>query len=286
VTVIRYGFVTAFISALALIVLSPVRADEAQVAKVRILLMGDSTVIGTVPREVAPKADHLEDIIRKLLASEKDLPPLEILNQGRNGEFIHSLLTSRYDQEIAKIPELDFILIRYGINDRVRREDFFTDFTQDYRQLLQRLRADHPQAQIILQTIIPYLDDQRDADANYVIHLIAESEKLPLLDMHARFAAELKKHGPNTLTYRQAPVKDIPEKYRPLIPEGSLCYGYLVVILDNLLDAQLGDIPGWFDRHPNLAGYHVIGDETAKFLAPRLRALANDRAAANGDPRP
>ena len=44
-------------------------------------------------------------------------------------------------------------------------------------------------------------------------------------------------------------------------------------VLDNRLDAHFGDLPGWFaDRHPNLAGYHVIGDETAKFLAPIIRA--------------
>jgi hypothetical protein len=33
-----------------------------------------------------------------------------------------------------------------------------------------------------------------------------------------------------------------------------------------------GGVPGWFaDRHPNPAGYHVIGDEAAHFLAPLIR---------------
>ena len=249
------------------------RAADPPPTKVRILLLGDSTVIGTVPRQVAPKADHLEDIVRKLLASNKDLPPVEVLNQARNGEYIHGLLTGRYEREIAKIPALDFILIRYGINDRVRRENFFTNFPQDYHKLLQRLRADHPRARIILETIIPYLDDQRDGDANYLIHRVAEAEKLPLLDTHARFAAEMKKQGPNALTYRLLAVKTIPEKYQALIPDGAVHFGN-VIILDNLLDAQFSDVPGWFgDRHPNLAGYHVIGDEIARFLAPRLRGL-------------
>lgn len=31
-------------------------------------------------------------------------------------------------------------------------------------------------------------------------------------------------------------------------------------------------LPGWTgDRHPNLAGYNVIADETAKYLAKLLR---------------
>jgi hypothetical protein len=46
-----------------------------------------------------------------------------------------------------------------------------------------------------------------------------------------------------------------------------------VAVLDNRLDAHLGNLPGWYgDRHPNLAGYHVIADETAKYLAPLIRA--------------
>ena len=55
-------------------------------AKVRILLMGDSTVIGSVCRGLHPKADHLEDVVRKLLtllaesfatAAEPRIPNLE-----------------------------------------------------------------------------------------------------------------------------------------------------------------------------------------------------------------
>lgn len=62
----------------------------------------------------------------------------------------------------------------------------------------------------------------------------------------------------------------IPEQHRewvkPFVPGGS------VVVMDNRLDAHFRDLPGRFgDRHPNLAGYHVIGDETAKFLAKQIR---------------
>ena len=45
-----------------------------------------------------------------------------------------------------------------------------------------------------------------------------------------------------------------------------------VVVLDNRLDGIFGHLPGWAgDRHPNLAGYNVIADETAKWLAPVIR---------------
>jgi hypothetical protein len=45
-----------------------------------------------------------------------------------------------------------------------------------------------------------------------------------------------------------------------------------VIVLDNRLDAHLGEVPGWYsDRHPNLAGYQVIASETAKFLSAQIR---------------
>ena len=69
------------------------------------------------------------------------------------------------------------------------------------------------------------------------------------------------------------PTGQIPENRRefvkPFVVPGSKP---TVEVLDNRLDAHFGHLPGWFgDRHPNLAGYHVIGDETAKFLAPLIR---------------
>ena len=44
---------------------------------------------------------------------------------------------------------------------------------------------------------------------------------------------------------------------------------------DNLLDVHLAKVPDWFkDRHPNLAGYHVIGTQIAGYLAIRWREKA------------
>lgn len=44
------------------------------------------------------------------------------------------------------------------------------------------------------------------------------------------------------------------------------------MVLDNRLDGIFGHLPGWAgDRHPSLAGYNVIADETAKWLAGVMR---------------
>lgn len=238
--------------------------------KLQILLLGDSTTIGSVCRITDPKGPHLEDVIRLLMAAEKDLPPVNVINQGRDGEYIQRLLADkRYDKEIAKLPGIDYILIRYGLNDVGRREDFDNNFPKDFHELIARLKADFPKAAIIPVTIIPYMTPEADARINKFIAKVAEDEKLPLFDVYTRYAAELK-HGPNMLNYRRYSLSKIPEPQRewvqPFVRNDS------VVVMDNRLDAHFRDLPGWFgDRHPNLAGYHVIGDETARFLAAQIR---------------
>jgi lysophospholipase L1-like esterase len=239
-------------------------------APIRVLLLGDSTCIGSVCRLVEPKADHLEQVIEKLLAAEADLPPVTVNNQGRDGEYIHGLLTSgRYEKEIAPLKDLDYVLIRYGINDRNKREEFARNFPADYQELLTRLRVNHPQATIVLLTVIPYMRPDQEKDVNDIVRSLAAEQKLPLLDIHARYAAELK-FGENMLNYRRMSLQSIPARYHALL--GSALTGDSVVVLDNRLDVHMRDVPNWFgDRHPNLAGYHVIGDETARYLAPLIR---------------
>src|SRR3954464_1865137 len=69
-----------------------VHAEDKKPDRIRVLLLGDSTVIGSVCRAVQPKADHLEDVVRKLLAADADLPPVEVVNRGQDGDTIHHLL--------------------------------------------------------------------------------------------------------------------------------------------------------------------------------------------------
>lgn len=241
--------------------------------KVQILLLGDSTTEGIVPKRHVPEGPHLEDVIRELLAAEKDLPPTNVINLGLSGEYIQRLLESgRYDKAVAKLPGIDFVLIRYGLNDHARRENLDKNFPKDYHELIERLKKDHPQAQVILMTVIPYASEEVSARLNKLIADVARAEGLPLFDIYPRYAAELQR-GPNMLNYRRFPLDKIPENRRefvkPFVVPGA---SPTVEVLDNRLDAHFADLPGWFsDRHPNLAGYHVIGDETAKYLAPLIR---------------
>lgn len=248
-------------------------AQDKKPASVRVLLLGDSTVIGSVCRTVHPKADHLEDVVRKLLAAEADLPAVEVVNRGQDGDTIHRLLAGRYEKDVAKQARWDFVFIRYGLNDLRGLKDFQSEYPANYKKLIARLRADHPGAEIVLETVIPYLGDMSDKAINDQVRAVALAEKAPVLDQNTPYAAELK-NGPNMLSYRRLSLKAIPKQYHSLIPPDAI-KGETVFVMDNLLDIHLGKVPNWYaDRHPNLAGYHVIGTQIAGYLGARLREKA------------
>lgn len=260
---------------LLVVISGSVRAEDKKPAKVRVLLLGDSSVIGTFCRDLYPKADHLEDIVRKLLAAEADLPPVEVLNRGVNGDMVSLLLARprRYESDVAKQAPFDFIFLRYGLNDVRHLKNFKAEFPADCKKLISRLRADQPKAEIVLETVIPFFGDERDNTVNEQVRAVAKAEKLPLLDQYGPYAAELR-NGPNMLSWRRLPLAAIPAKYHALIPPEAI-KGEVVYVMDNLLDVHLAQVPDWFkDRHPNLAGYQVLGKQLASYLAPRLRDKA------------
>ncbi|MFM7605408.1 MAG: SGNH/GDSL hydrolase family protein, partial [Prosthecobacter sp.] len=241
--------------------------------RLQIILLGDSTTEASFPKRYAADEPQFEDMIRVKLATEGDLPPCDVYNEGVSGEFIRRLLDTRYEKAVKTKPQADYIFIRYGLNDASKIKDFKTTFPKDFRELLGRLRKDHPKAMLIPMTTIPYALDNLHEDINALIKQIAAEEKLTLFDIVPRYLTELKKN-PDGLNYRRFPLSKIPEKLRPLATPYVVAEGTepKVVVMDNKLDGLLGHIPGWAgDRHPNLAGYNVIADETAKWLAPIIR---------------
>lgn len=238
--------------------------------KVQILLLGDSTTEGSVPRRLKPAGPHLETVIEQLLAADASLPRCRVINTGLSGEYIQRLIESgRYDKVASKLPGIDYVFIRYGLNDRGRRENFTENFQKDFHDLIARLRKDHPRARIIPMTVIPYGEESACREINDLVRKVADEEKLEVFDIFPRYAEELKK-GPNMLNYRRYPLEKIPAQYHEIVK--PFVQGPSVEVMDNELDGLLGHLPGWFgDRHPNLAGYNVIADETAKYLAKLLK---------------
>src|SRR5207249_3076008 len=116
---------------------------------------------------------------------------VEVINRGVDGDMIHLLLARRYETDVAKQAPLDFVFLRFGLNDvRNLKDNFKTEYPANYKKLIARLRADHPKAEIVLETVIPYLGEETDRKINEQVRAVAEAEKLPVLDQHTPFSAE------------------------------------------------------------------------------------------------
>ena len=272
-----------FVSALILVGLINPAVKAEHEGKVQILLLGDSTTEGSIPRQLKPEGPHLELVIEQLLAAEENLPPCHVINSSLSGEYIRRLIDSgRYDRDAAKLPGIDYVFIRYGLNDRARLNNFAEEFPLHFHELIGRLRKDHPQALLIPMTVIPFSNEEASQEINDLVRQVADEEKLQVFDIYPRYAAELEK-GPNMLNYRRYALEKVPEKFHALVK--PFTSGPSVVVMANELDAILGHLPGWYgDRHPNLAGYNVIADETAKYLTAIIRVAGpTPRANASGN---
>ena len=260
---------------LFLALLSPLLAED----RIKILLVGDSTTIGGTPRDLNPDAPQLEGMIQ-ILARAQGLPSLEVINSGRGGATAESLLGSKwYNQKIKPVQDVDYLILRLGINDWFRYQEFSTEFPVKMKALLTDLREDHPDTQIILATICSFMPHEDCQKVNTLIKQLATSEKLPVLDIYTPYHRYLTENGPNSLNIRDIPLRLIPEPYHDLLkPHTSFQKGWNgnpdedTVRLDNTsLDPLFGHIKGWHDdRHPNSEGYHLIARETVRFLKPLL----------------
>ncbi|WP_282135271.1 SGNH/GDSL hydrolase family protein [Seonamhaeicola maritimus] len=247
---------------------------------IRILLVGDSTTIGNVPREINPEGLHLEHMIEQLAKGE-GLPDLNVINAGKGGETAKRLLGSKhYKTAIAPVKNVDYIFLRMGINDWFRCKDLKAEYPLQMKALIDQLRMDHPKAIIYLCTITSFMKPNECKEVNDLIYQIAKDEKSQVLDIFTPYNNYLIANGRNSLSVRQCYLSHIPEKYHEWLKPytyyrkgwGNKPSGYVVKVNDMSLDPILGHIKQWYyDRHPNTTGYNLIANETVKFLAERLR---------------
>lgn len=275
--ILRTLFITIVLGALCAFVSSK-ESDK----KIKILLIGDSTTIGSCPREINPDGPHLEQMIELLMEMEGDMPPVEVINLGKGGETAKRLLESgRYDKEIANIKDVDYIFVRLGINDWFRCENLDKEFPVQLKAVLDRLKEDHPEAMIFPTTICQFMSHEKCEDVNRIIHMSAVREKLQLFDLYPAYHKFILENGENSLNVRNYDLDKVPEKYHEFLMPYTYAQkrtGKLKVAVNDIhLDPLFGNLHGWyFDRHPNTAGYNLIAVETVKFLAPIIRLQNKD----------
>ena len=122
------------------------------------------------------------------------------------GATVESVFTKKVDTEAGKMPlldamakqEFDKIYVMLGVNELGWNGTEI--YHNQYAKLIDRLRDDHPDSLVVLQTLIPvsakqeakksYVNNTRIAAYNEVIRQLAEEKQCPYVDVAAAMTDE------------------------------------------------------------------------------------------------
>ena len=122
------------------------------------------------------------------------------------GATVESVFTKKVDTEAGKMPlldamakqEFDKIYVMLGVNELGWNGTEI--YHNQYAKLIDRLREDHPDCLVVLQTLIPvsarqeakksYVNNTRIAAYNEVIRQLAEEKQCPYVDVAAAMTDE------------------------------------------------------------------------------------------------
>ncbi|HEX6288745.1 MAG TPA: SGNH/GDSL hydrolase family protein [Herpetosiphonaceae bacterium] len=217
---------------------------------VHILMIGDCTLATTY---LPPRHKNEQALHAKLREHYPD-DECAVTNEGMDGESIGKLL-KRYERMMRRISAPDYVLIRYGVNDR--KEYGVDGFRENLIRLCERLRADLPSARILLETGV-YVDypAHYEFDRNSVLQPIytvirelGQRYAMPVVDIYERMQRETEQ-GNWDLRVRGYGVVD---EDIPVLGPGQ----------DHL---HVGDVRWWTNIHPNPVGVAVIADEEVRVL--------------------
>lgn len=218
---------------------------------VQILMLGDCTLATSYLPAPLKNETRLEEALRQHYPRES----ITVVNEGLDGESVAGFLR-RYDRTMARHADPDFVLIRYGVNDR--KKYGVDGFRLRLQELCDRIAADYPAAHVLLETGI-YVDypDHYEWDRNSVLQPVYEVIRelgqrrgFPVVDIYERMKRETEQ-GNWDLRIRGYGIAD---DMTPVLGAGQ--------------DHLYGHDVRWFTNiHPNLAGIAVIADEEARVFA-------------------
>ena len=217
-------------------------------AHAQILMLGDCTLATSYLPPRFTNDMRLAEALARVYPTDSTT----IINEGLDGEAVAGLLR-RYERTMARHPAPDYLLIRYGVNDR--RSDGVEGFRRRLRELVERLMGDFPQAGVLLETGM-YVDYPTHYlwDRNAVVQPIYDVIRdlgatlgLPVVDLYERMKRETER-GNWDLRVRGYGVVD---DHVPVLGAGQ--------------DHLHGHDVRWFTNiHPNPNGIDVIADEEAR----------------------
>ncbi len=217
-------------------------------AAVHILMLGDCTLATTY----LPSALKNETRLAETLRASYPHDTINVINEGLDGESVQDFLR-RYGRTLQRVPPPDYVIIRYGVQDR--RRYGVVGFRDQLHTLCDRLLEDSPDIRIILETGI-YVDypDHYEFDRNLVlqplydvVRELGQQYGFPVVDIYKRMQRETEQ-GNWDLRVRGYGIVD--DEF-PVLGAGQ----------DHL---HIGDVRWFTNIHPNTNGIEVIVDEEAR----------------------
>ncbi|HRI02302.1 MAG TPA: rhamnogalacturonan acetylesterase [Pyrinomonadaceae bacterium] len=169
-------------------------------AQITVYLAGDSTCANKLP-EKRPETGWGE-----MMQQYFDPAKVVIDNHAQNGRSTKTFISEgRWQAIVDKLKKGDFVFVQFGHNDESKEKGERYTPPADYRANLIRFIADvkAKKANIVLMT--PVMRRSFDKDGNFVdkhppeypdaVRAVAKEQKVPLIDMHRKSEAVIKRYG-------------------------------------------------------------------------------------------
>jgi len=174
--------------------------SAAAFAQITVYLAGDSTCANKTP-DKRPETGWGE-----MLQQYFDPAKVRIDNQAQNGRSTKSFIAEgRWQAIVDKLKKGDYVFVQFGHNDESKdKGERYTppeDFRKNFERFIRDVRGKN--AYIVLLT--PVMRRKFDKDGNFVdqhppeypdtIRAVAREQKSPLIDMHRKSEAVIKRYG-------------------------------------------------------------------------------------------
>jgi lysophospholipase L1-like esterase len=175
-------------------------STAAQNGLITIYLAGDSTMAAKLPQK-RPETGWGE-----MLQKHFDEGKVRVKNHAQNGRSTKTFISEgRWQAIVEKLQKGDFVFVQFGHNDESKEKGERYTPPEDFRKNLVRFIGDvrAKKANIVLLT--PVMRRKFDRDGNFVdqhppeypeaYRTLAREQKAPLIDMHRKSEAVIKRYG-------------------------------------------------------------------------------------------
>jgi lysophospholipase L1-like esterase len=171
-----------------------------QKSPITIYLAGDSTCANKLP-EKRPETGWGE-----MLQQYFDPAKVKIENHAQNGRSTKTFISEgRWQAIVDKLKKGDYVLVQFGHNDESKEKGERYTPPEDFRRNLLRFVADVRARNANIVLLTPVMRRKFDKDGNFVdqhppeypdaVRNIAKEQNVPLIDMHRKSEAVIKRYG-------------------------------------------------------------------------------------------